>query len=289
MTVERPEWFAIGTAERDTGIGRDTLRMWERRYGFPTPVRNDKGERVYSGEQIRRLQLIRRLLDRGLRPGKVVPLDAPALNALAATPPGAGAREVVADVARLLTLAAEGDLTGLEAALEQALAREGLRGFVLHTFAPLSVAVGERWAQGQLQIFEEHLLSGQLAAFIAVAMNRIGRPPGDPEVVLATLPGERHGLGLSMVEALLWHEGRATLNLGTEVPVDQLLAAVQRSGARTVALSFSACYSRTSLRADITELAARLPPGTALWVGGAGAQGLRRLPPAVVKKSLESL
>jgi len=46
--------FAIGTVKRDTGIGRDT-RIWERRYGFPTPERNDKGERVYSAEQIRRL------------------------------------------------------------------------------------------------------------------------------------------------------------------------------------------------------------------------------------------
>ena len=66
--------FPIGTVERDTGIGRDTLRIWERPYGFPTPERNDKGERVYSAEQIRCLQRIRRMLDQGLRPGKVVPL-----------------------------------------------------------------------------------------------------------------------------------------------------------------------------------------------------------------------
>ena len=77
--------FAIGTVERDTGIGRDTLGIWERRYGFPTPKRNDKGERVYSAKQIRRLQRIRQELDQGLRPGKVVPLDDEALNKLADT------------------------------------------------------------------------------------------------------------------------------------------------------------------------------------------------------------
>ena len=42
--------FAIGTVERDTGIGRDRLRIWERRYGFPVPERNEKGETVYSAE-----------------------------------------------------------------------------------------------------------------------------------------------------------------------------------------------------------------------------------------------
>jgi len=43
--------FAIGSVERDTGIGRDTLRVWERRYGFPSPERNNKGERVYTADQ----------------------------------------------------------------------------------------------------------------------------------------------------------------------------------------------------------------------------------------------
>ena len=67
--------YAIGVVERDTGIGRDTLRIWERRYGFPKPVRNEKGERIYSESQLRRLQRIRRLLDQGMRPGKVLPLS----------------------------------------------------------------------------------------------------------------------------------------------------------------------------------------------------------------------
>ena len=59
--------------ERDTGIGRDTLRVWERRYGFPRPVRNAKGERSYPEDPLRRLQRPRRLLDRGMRPGKLLP------------------------------------------------------------------------------------------------------------------------------------------------------------------------------------------------------------------------
>ena len=88
-TTEEENLFAIGTVERDTGIGRDTLRIWERRYGFPTPARNAKGERVYAAAQVRRLQVIRRLLDQGLRPGKVVPLDEEALGDLAGTLPAA--------------------------------------------------------------------------------------------------------------------------------------------------------------------------------------------------------
>ena len=72
--VENKGLLSIGVVERDTGIGRDTLRVWERRYGFPEPVRNEKGERKYSEMQLRRLQRTRRLLDRVLRPGKLLSL-----------------------------------------------------------------------------------------------------------------------------------------------------------------------------------------------------------------------
>jgi len=206
--------FAIGTVERDTGIGRDT-RIWERRYGFPTPERNDKGERVYSAEQIRRLQQIRRLLDQGLRPGKVVPLSDEALGKLAGTLPEASSRPQDIDPAHteLIALASSGDISALIAALERALTRDGLRSFVLDTFAPLTTAVGELWAGRKLQVFEEHLLTRHLVQFLDVAMSRVGRPPGAPEVLLATLPGERHALGLLMAEALFLHAGRAALSL----------------------------------------------------------------------------
>ena len=290
-TYDGQSQFAIGTVERDTGIGRDTLRIWERRYGFPMPARNAKGERVYSAEQVRRLQVIRRLMDQGLRPGKVVPLDAQALGDLAGTLPAAAASTDSVDpaLAQLIALASAGDAGGLAAALDKALARDGLRAFVLDTFAPLSGAVGELWAGGKLQIFEEHLLTRHLVQFLDVAMNRVGRPPGDPEVLLATLPGEQHALGLLMAEALLWHAGRATLNLGTDVPMDQIVAALRRTGVQTVALSFSACYPRGPVRDHLRELAARLPSDVNVWIGGAGVWRLRKLPPSVQRISLDAL
>lgn len=67
----------IAAVERDTGIGKDTLRVWERRYGFPQPLRDALGERFYLPSQVARLRLVKRLLDQGFRPGKLLtqPLD----------------------------------------------------------------------------------------------------------------------------------------------------------------------------------------------------------------------
>ncbi len=38
----------ISAVERETGLSKDVLRMWERRYGFPKPPRDDNGERQYT-------------------------------------------------------------------------------------------------------------------------------------------------------------------------------------------------------------------------------------------------
>ena len=40
--------LSISQVERDTGLSKDTLRMWERRYGFPQPSRDEFGERLYD-------------------------------------------------------------------------------------------------------------------------------------------------------------------------------------------------------------------------------------------------
>ena len=45
----------ISVVERETGIPKDLLRMWERRYGFPEPARDAQGDRVYPREQVDKL------------------------------------------------------------------------------------------------------------------------------------------------------------------------------------------------------------------------------------------
>ncbi len=57
--------YRIGTVSRLTGIPAVTLRMWERRYGVVEPRRTDGRNRLYSRDEIGRLALIKRLVDKG--------------------------------------------------------------------------------------------------------------------------------------------------------------------------------------------------------------------------------
>src|SRR6188768_1309354 len=67
---------------RITGLRREQLYMWQRRYNFPSPLRDGFGDRVYPPDQVARLKLIKQLLSEGWRAGAVVPLSDTALNSM---------------------------------------------------------------------------------------------------------------------------------------------------------------------------------------------------------------
>src|ERR1700751_4539442 len=60
--------LSIAAVERETGLGKDTLRAWERRYGFPIPQRDAAGVRGYPRALVEGLRLVQRVLLNGPRP-----------------------------------------------------------------------------------------------------------------------------------------------------------------------------------------------------------------------------
>lgn len=64
--------FPINVVEKETSISKYLLRMWERRYTFPRPQRDVKGERVYTDLDVEKLKVIKLLMEEGYRPSKVI-------------------------------------------------------------------------------------------------------------------------------------------------------------------------------------------------------------------------
>jgi len=282
--------FPIGAVERDTGIGRDTLRIWERRYGFPVPERNSKGERVYSDGQIKNLQLLKRLLDQGMRPGKVVGLKDSELNGLIHSMQSEQVEEPKnqACLNKLIECVAYHKTHRFWELLELTLIQQGMKEFVIETIAPLVYMIGDKWAKGELKIFEEHFLTRQLTLFLDSVISKMPVNIHSSPVLLATLPGEPHSLGLLMLEGLLRERAVKVINLGTEVPMDQLILATQQYQITSILLSFSGAYNSNGLRAELIELAERLPDTISIYVGGSGVKRMRKMPEQIVfKKSLQ--
>lgn len=288
--TENQTYFSIGNIERDTGIGRDTLRIWERRYGFPTPLRNEKGERIYTEAQLRRLQRIRRLLDQGLRPGKLLPMAEQALDRLEADLLPASKNRKNRTVDTMLEQVRTAQAGQLERLFRRHYEKQGMQRFILDTVVPLLQSVGEQWASGRLQIFQEHFVSVQLIRFLNSEIASLRKDLSKPRVLLATLPGEQHTLGLLIVQAMLAARGIDAINLGGEVPMDQIASAVQQFQVHSVGITFSGAYQYKHIRAHLLELRDLLPAETEIWTGGEGVRRLRKLPAGISKfMSLEQL
>jgi MerR family transcriptional regulator, light-induced transcriptional regulator len=276
--------LTISQVERDTGLSKDTLRMWERRYGFPQPSRDSFGERLYDAPQIDKLRAIKRLMDAGQRPGKLMDKTFEELSEL-------GAQQTVdrreggmpSAHTGLIKLLQAHDSSALEQHLSQLLLRQGLQQFVLTTLAPLNVAVGEAWVRGELAIFAEHLYTEQVQGVLRAAIRSMPRRQESPRVLLTTLPDEHHGLGLLMVETLLAAEHVPCISLGTQTPLSDIATAAAAHRADIVALSFSAAFPLRAAAAGIASLRQDLAESATVWIGGRLVARLKQLPKGVCR------
>jgi methylmalonyl-CoA mutase cobalamin-binding subunit len=268
--------------ERETGLGKDLLRKWRSRYGFPHPVQQASNGAGYPREQIVQLCLIKRLLDVGFRPAQVVgkPLAQleSLIQAVADTTPG----NVLCPSAQVaLERLRADDVEGLQANLVQALAEQGLTGFVQQTAGPLMAAVGAGWACGDIQVYQEHLCSAALTRLLLGAISASKPHPGYPRIVFATPPEELHVLGLLMFQAVQADRGAHCLHVGAQLSLDELDKAARAYRADVIALSFTGAYPQRRVRPFLTQLRTRLPEAVALWAGGAGVASIKRAPAGV--------
>lgn len=264
--------FNITAVEREVGLSKDVLRVWERRYGFPTPQRDANGERVYSPEQVDRLRAIKRLIDQGHRPGRLLTATAKDLRALSArrkTAAPAVPEDGLGELHQLIELIARHDPEAYTRAMLQRLARQGLQRFVQDTVAPLAALVGLAWEEERLQVFEEHLFTELTERVLRQAIATV--PAGHrPRILLTSLPNEQHGMGLLMAEATLSLEGAQCISLGTQTPVLDIVRAAAAHRADVVALSFSAAFPKRQVPDLLKQVRAALPQRTELWAGGSG-------------------
>jgi len=93
-----------------------------------------------------------------------------------------------------------------------------------------------------------------------------------------------------MLAAMLSSRGISVINLGGEVPMDQIVHAAQQFHADVVGITFSASYQYRNIRQHLLELRKLLVDDVDIWIGGEGVRRLRKLPAGVTRfNSLEKL
>lgn len=214
------------------------------------------------------------MIDRGARPSKVVTLPLEAL--IGQTEAARGVADDPQELVQLIRLVRAHDVVELRQQLDQNLLRQGLTRFLQDTVAPLNHMVGDAWMRAEIEVFEEHLYTEVTQSLLRSAAAAVARPDGTPRVLLTTLPGEQHLLGLLMAECMLNAEGATCIALGPQTPAGEIARAVAAQRADVVGLSFSPAYPAHTAIETLAALRAMLPAAVEIWAGGSNPALFRR-------------
>jgi len=274
-TASETAYVSIGGLSRATGVPIETLRTWELRYGFPKSVRKPSGHRQFEVAQVERIRRMAMALERGLRAGEVVPATDAVLESLLATlpvKPVTRSQALPFDTHSLIEAVRRFDADRLMRSLYSDLAHEDPLAYIETRISPCLEVIGTAWQKGEIDIAHEHFASERISDVLRGARLRFEETASGSLVVLATLPGEAHGLGVQMAALVLSARGLRVLSLGTEVPVAEVAALAERTAAAAVGISVSVS-SRKQAASGVAALRSELPRKIELVVGGAGAPG----------------
>ncbi len=277
--------YSIKAASQATGLTVETLRAWERRYGIVAPKRDAAGRRVYGPEDVLRLRLLREATDRGHPIGRLAQLPDAELSALleesTAARPAAGPGGFAG---RILAAARDFRAAECEQALTLAIALLPPPQLFNEVLQPLLREVGERWHRGEFAISQERLVSNSIRRHLGLVLDTYDRSARLRNIVFATLPGERHELGLLMAAIVCASRGFKSHYLGPDLPAGEIARFAREVGATVVALSVVLMDRLADVPEQLRTLVSALEPGTTVWVGGTGAFSLSKdsLPPGCV-------
>ncbi len=266
--------LSIGDICSETGLSPDVVRVWERRYGFPRPVRLPSGHRRYRPSDLNRLRLIAEAVADGHRPALAVKADEASLRKLLVRGQSPTWAPIVDP---LIKAVLEMESAQIRALLQNAFTHYALKDFLGHVVDPLLEWIGFAWAEGSLGIHQEHLVTEILEDFLREVRLALPAKPGRGSVLLTTLPGERHRLGLLMAALLYAAKGVRVELLGVDLPVASIANAALTLRVDTVAVSLSIQSSGEPTRRLLLDLLERLPPRCRLLIGGQGAARTRKM------------
>jgi len=256
----------IRTVSILTGVNAITLRAWERRYGLVTPQRTPKGHRLFTQQDVERINRIVELLDQGISVGHVKPLLDQAPGDVAA-PSKTDEGDTWKDHQDRILSAIEGfDEQALDSSYNDALSLYPLDIVNMRLTTPLLRLLGERWKKRETGIAEEHFFSVYLRNKLGARIHHKNQRGNGPLLLLACLPGELHETGLLFFALAAVDAGYRTLILGANTPLPQIPGVLEKRFCAGIVLSGSSKPARGVINTGLPDLIGQVK--TPVFIGG---------------------
>ncbi len=263
-----------------TGLSKDVIRAWERRYGLLKPLRGPNRYRIYTDEDVALLRFLQAEMEKGYSIGDLASQGREALLArmreagptvtAASTPYEGVLRELVAALTPLEKTLFERRLTGAVAVIpfEEALFR---------ILIPLQTLVGELWHEEKVSVAVEHYVTKLVQQKLFSIMNHLPVREEGPKVIVGCAPEEEHEISAQAVAYICAVRGCRVYYLGPNVPVAALVLLCDRIDPDLVLLSLTVAPQRDRAEELAKELSKQLARSYPVFLGGAGALALREV------------
>lgn len=173
----------------------------------------------------------------------------------------------------LIDAAARYDPAAVDLALDDLFGRASFEAVIDDLVLPAAAMLGEAWANGEIDVAAEHLVSSAISRRLSALFDQGGLPGSGPQVLVGLPPTSRHELGALAFAVALRRGGVDVLYLGADVPVESWADAAAESAAQAAVVGVvtprdvsPAIEVATALRAGSPDLL--------LGFGGASAGGL---------------
>ena len=261
-----------------TGLSKDVIRVWERRFGILKPTRGANRYRNYSDEDVALLRFLKEQLDAGGSIGELAKLGREELlgRARASAPRASFVDNTFSRLLReLLSTLNPFDRVIFEKRLNGAVAvvpfEEALHGILL----PLQEQVGQLWHEGHIDVAIEHYVTKHIQQKIFSAMNQLPVAEFGAKVIVACPPGEEHDIAALTVAYRCRLRGCRVYYLGANVPVASLANLCGKVEPDLTIISFPLALSDDKVTELVQALADEVSPVSNLAVGGHGAIAMR--------------
>lgn len=275
---------SIKVVVRRTGLSAHVIRVWEKRYQAVVPARTATNRRLYSDEDIARLQWLQQAVQAGQSIGRIAHLSTPELMKLvraeqAAAPlaqrptDGEGEEKDPGEFLARALIAVQGlDAVSLEEQLVRASIALSQQHLLEEVVQPLMERIGQMWQEGTLRISDEHMASAVVRSFIGNIQASFQVPEAAPHLVATTPAGQLHEIGALLASVVATSEGWNSTFLGPNLPAEEIAGAAAQKGAKAVLLSIVYPGDDPHLGGELVKLRRLLGDDIALLAGGRSAQ-----------------
>ncbi len=282
--------YPIKVVENLTGLTGFVIRAWEKRYGVVTPYRTDTNRRVFTDEDVRKLLLLKKATEKGYKISNLASKSIPELESLLGEE--AAAQDSAKESVELSTKHfVENSILSISELNAKSLALNVLNAFVqlpLNTFIddyiiPLLNITGNMWAAGEFNIVHEHFASETIRGFLVNIAGKFHVPQGAPKILVTTPKGQFHEFGIVLAQITAAEAGFEVVNLGINLPAEEIIIAAQTLKPKAVVLSIIIPAQIPELQEEIMKLE-ELPGDITLIIGGSPEklQGIKNHSPRVL-------